>query len=139
MCIRDSLKGHNVSHANNKTKRNEHAFCLFHEKAGLDSGYCRSIDLTPEFKRQQVAKYDAIKNCLKTGHAADVCEKKRQCIIIGCQEKHHGNLHNRKDFQNALLLLKEEKDKDSSSKKNNQNAGKTPKGNAKKQQKPKPE
>ena len=72
-----------------------------------------------------MSKYDACNNCLKTRHAADVCEKKRPCIINGCREKHHGNLHNRKDFQNALQLLKEEKDNGSPSKNNNQNAAKT--------------
>ena len=37
---------------NKSTKRNENAFCLFHEAAGHDSGYCRSIDFTPEIKKQ---------------------------------------------------------------------------------------
>ena len=63
---------------------------------------------TERVKKAQVIKHKACESCLKTGHNAKNCVKRKICIV--CGKLHNLNLHARPDVYEAFKKQKEKRD-----------------------------
>ena len=88
----------NVSATKVQKFNQNNAFCIFCEKMGHASGFCRVFKYSKVFKEEKCKKHNACFSCLKTTeHKADACPKRQKCLI--CARFHHFNLHTRQDIQ----------------------------------------
>ena len=74
-----------------------HRYCIFCEKSGHDTAYCRIDKYTAQYKEAQCSKHNACYMCFKTTeHISATCSQRIPCYL--CKKIHHYNNNTKKEI-----------------------------------------